>query len=113
MSGSQAGKQRDVLLYKLYLSQTGSLQLQVSDSSNMTNLKTYTLDKIREAQKVLPDADNFEYESPRIRFDDGKHIIVKDLLLLRVVLEEFIAQDPTYPFAADRRGSVLKFLNSR
>ena len=113
MSGSQAGKQRDVLLYKLHLSQTGSLQLQVSDSSNMSNPKTYMLDKIREAQKILPDADNFDYESPRIKFDDDKHIIIEDPLRLRAILEEFIGRDPRYPFAADRRGAVLKFCNSR
>ena len=86
--------------------------MQVIDSSNMSNPKTYMLDKIREAQKILPDEDNFEYESPRIKFDDGKYIIIEDRLLLRSVLEEFIATDPMYPFADDRHGAVMEFRNS-
>ena len=45
LGGHQAGKKRDVLIQKLFLSKTGSLQLQVIDSSDASQTKTYLLAK--------------------------------------------------------------------
>ena len=61
----------------------------------------------------MPDADNFFLEKPSIRFDDDVRIIIEDPMRLQAVLEEFVGQDTGYPFAADRRGAVQEFLNSR
>ena len=39
-----------------------------------------------------------EDQIPSIRFDDGK------------TLQKFVGQDPTYPFAVDKRRGIMEFL---
>ena len=109
MHGSQPGKPRDVSVLRVN-PVGGAILLEVADSSMGT--KTYRLDKIKDARMVSLNADNFMPEDmiPSIRFDDGNHLRMESGVLLRQVLEEFVSNDPRYPFPSFMRPVIENFL---